>query len=428
MGAVSAYAEAAPEGAIPCPHPDWTPEDLVARARELVPRLRARQEQCDREGRLPEASNDEFVEAGFYRILQPRRFGGYEFDMPTFAKVMIEVARGCPSSGWVLALTGGHAIMLSAFFSEQAQVDIYGTDGEFRGPSSTPPRMVAEPVEGGYRVSGDWDYASGIDISTHFIGGIAIPSGKADGPPTEPRMAVFDRKDYSIVDNWHVFGMRGTGSRRVVAHDVFVPLHRTIVPPRDAFNARNAPGRTVHQNPMYTAGRLTSVLLEEMAAVAVGVAKGMLDVFETEVSKKPVRLAPPGTTQAQNAAYQRHYGEAWALIHVAEATVLKIAADYMDFARQDATLGIEFSDERDQQLQLLEQYATKLAGDAVDLMFRTSGTSSAQEGSPLQRYFRDMSVINTHIAAQHERGAEGLGRVHFTGELGPRSVLQNSPL
>jgi 3-hydroxy-9,10-secoandrosta-1,3,5(10)-triene-9,17-dione monooxygenase len=427
LGAASAYAEAALD-AIPCPHPGWTPEDLVARARELVPRLRARQEECEREGRLPEASNDEFVEAGFYRILQPRRFGGYEFDMPTFARVMIEVARGCPSSGWVLALTGGHAIMLSAFFSEEAQVDIYGTDGEFRGPSSTPPRVLAEPVEGGYRVSGDWDYASGIDISTHFIGGVAIPSSKPDGPPTEPRMAVFDRKDYSIVDNWHVFGMRGTGSRRVVAQDVFMPLHRMIVPPRDAFNARNAPGRTVHQNPMYCAGRLTSVLLEEMAAVAVGVAKGMLDVFETEVSKKSVRLAPPGTTQAQNAAYQRHYGEAWALIHVAEATVLKVASDYMDFAREDATGGIEFSDERDQQLQLLEQYATKLAGDAVDLMFRTSGTSSAQEGHPLQRYFRDMSVINTHIAAQYERGAEGLGRVHFTGELGPRQVLQNSPL
>jgi 3-hydroxy-9,10-secoandrosta-1,3,5(10)-triene-9,17-dione monooxygenase len=420
--------EVGTEDSLPCPHPDWTPEDLVRRAVEMVPTLRDRQEQCEQEGRLPEITNDEFVEAGFYRILQPRRFGGYEFDMPTFARVMIEVARGCPSSGWVLALTGGHAIMLSAFFSEAAQIDIYGTEGEFRGPSSTPPRVVAKPVEGGYLVGGDWDYASGIDISTHFIGGIAVPSGRPDGPPTEPRMAVLDRKDYSIVDNWQVIGMRGTGSRRVVAHDVFVPLHRTIVPPRDAFNARNAPGRSVHQNPMYCAGRLTSVLLEEMAAVAVGVAKGLLDVFEADVSKKPVRLAPPGTTQADNAAYQRHYGEAWALIHVAEATVLKVANDYMDFAREDATLGIEFSDERDQQLQLLEQYATKLAGDAVDLMFRTSGTSSAQEGSMLQRYFRDMSVINTHIAAQYERGAEGLGRVHFTGQVAPRSVLQQSPL
>lgn len=424
---MSAYAKAASEAPIPSPHPDWTPEDLVQRAREMVPMLQARQEQCEREGRLPAATNEEFVEAGFYRILQPRRFGGYEFDMATFARVMIEVARGCPSSGWVLALTGGHAIMLSAFFPEEAQVDVYGADGEFRGPSSTPPRVQAEPVDGGYRLSGDWDYASGIDISTHFIGGIAVPSGKPGGPPTEPRMAVLDRKDYSIVDNWQVIGMRGTGSRRVVAHDAFVPAYRTIVPPRDAFNARNAPGRGVHQNPMYCAGRLTSVLLEEMAAVAVGVAKGMLDAYETEVSSKPVRLAPPGTTQRSNSHYQRHYGEAWAIIQVAEATVLKVASDYMDFAREDATLGIEFSDERDQQLQLLEQYATKLAGDAVDLMFRTGGTSSAQQGSPLQRYFRDMSVINTHIAAQYERGAENLGRVHFTGEVAPRSALQLSP-
>jgi 3-hydroxy-9,10-secoandrosta-1,3,5(10)-triene-9,17-dione monooxygenase len=416
-----------PEVGIACPHPDWTPEDLVRRAREMVPELRARQEQCEREGRIPEATNDEFVEAGFYRVLQPRRFGGYEFDLSTFSRVMIEVARGCPSSGWVLALTSGHAIMLSAFFPEQAQIDIYGADGEFRGPSSTPPRVQAEPVDGGYRLTGDWDYASGIDISTHFIGGISVPSDKPGGPPTEPRMAVLDRKDYSIVNNWQVVGMRGTGSRRVVAHGAFVPAYRTIVPPRDAFNARNAPGRTVHANPMYCAGRLTSVLLEEMAAVAVGVAKGMLDVYEAEVSTKPVRLAPPGTVQAQNAHYQRHYGQAWALIQVAEATVLKVASDYMDFAREDAALGVEFSDERDQQLQVLEQYATKLAGDAVDLMFRTAGTSAAQESSMLQRYFRDMSVINTHIAAQYERGAESLGRVHFTGQVAPSPLLQLSP-
>src|SRR5581483_503388 len=191
-------------------------------------------------------------------------------------------------------------------------------------------------------------------------------------------------------------------------------------------SARNAPGRKVHTNPMYCAGRLTSVLLEEMAAVAVGVAKGMLDVYEEEVSGRDVRMAP-GLTRAESAEFQRHYGEAWALTHAAEATVLKIAEDYMEFARQDVEENVPFSDERDQQLQLLEQYATKLAVDAVDLLFRTGGTSSAQEGSYLQRYFRDMSVLSTHIAAQYERGAENFGRVHFTGSVAPRAALQLAP-
>jgi 3-hydroxy-9,10-secoandrosta-1,3,5(10)-triene-9,17-dione monooxygenase len=401
------------------------PEDLVSRARDMVPRLRERQAACEAQGRIPEETNSEFVAAGFYRILQPRRFGGLELGMPTFARVMMEVSRGCPSSGWVLALTAGHAIMFSAFFPESAQIEIYGDSGEFRAPSSTRANVPGQPVEGGYMLSGAWDYASGIDESTHFIGGMAVPTEDRSG--TEPRMFILDRADYSIVDNWHVIGMQGTGSRRVVASDVFVPTHRTIVPPRDAFSARNAPGRSVHTNPMYVAGRLTSVLLEEMAAVAVGTAQGALEVYAQELCSHNMRY-PPFQPRSQVPDYQRHFGEAWALIQVAEATVMKVADDYMEFARQDAVEGIPFSDERDQQLQLLEQEATRLAADAVDLMFRTAGTHSAQQDSVLQRYFRDMAVIKTHAAAQVDRGAESFGRVHFTGQLAAPAVLQQSAL
>ena len=417
-------AEASNYAAIPCIHPEWGPDDLVKRATELVPILRSRLGQCEFEGRIPEATNDDFLEAGFYRILQPRIFGGYEFGMETFVKVMIEVARGCPSSGWVLSLTAGHAIALSAFFSEQAQVEVYGDGGDFRGPSSMAPRPGAQgiPVEGGFLVSGEWDYASGIDISTHYFAGIVIPHGDvSEDEVPDLRIALLNRQDYSIVDNWKVMGMRGTGSRRVVAKDVFVPSYRAIVPPRDAFTARNSPGRSVHSNPVYCTGRLTSVLLEEMAAVAVGTAKGMLDMYERDISPKPQRVAGRGvvlgTSRSDSPVYQRHFGEAWALVHMAEATILKVAADYTEYARQDAEEGIPFSDERDQQLQVLEQYATKLAVDAVDLMFRTGGTSSAQEGSALQRYFRDMSVLSTHNGAQYDRGAEALGKAHFTREV-----------
>jgi 3-hydroxy-9,10-secoandrosta-1,3,5(10)-triene-9,17-dione monooxygenase len=164
---------------------------------------------------------------------------------------------------------------------------------------------------------------------------------------------------------------------------------------------------------MYVAGRLVSVLFEEMAAVAVGVAKGALDVYQRELCTSRLSL-PPYALRADVAEYQRHFGEAWAIIQVAEATVMRAAEQYMEFARQDVEEEIPFSDERDLQLQLLEQYATRLAGDAVDLMFRTSGTHVAQSDSMLQRYFRDMAVIKTHIAAQVDRGAEAFGRVHLT--------------
>jgi 3-hydroxy-9,10-secoandrosta-1,3,5(10)-triene-9,17-dione monooxygenase len=390
---------------IAVPEPSLTASAMIERAREMVPVLRARQAECESLGRILPQTNDEFVRAGFYRILQPRRFGGYEFDLPTFARVMIEVSRGCPSSGWVLALTAGHAIMLSAFFSEDAQVDVYGVDGEFRGPSRTPTSVSARPVEGGYLLNGTWDYVSGCDIATHVIGGIAV----ADA---EPRVAIVKRADFSIVDDWNTIGMRGTGSRTVVVRDAFVPAYRTILPMRDDFGSRNAPGRRVHNNPMYVSGRLVSVLFEEMAAVAVGVARGALDVYERELCSTRLSL-PPRALRSEVPEYQRHFGEAWSMIETAEALVMHIAHQYMHFAREDAEGDVPFSDERDLHLQLLEQYATRLAGDAVDLMFRTCGTHVAQSDSALQRYFRDMAVIKTHIAAQIDRGAEAFGRVHF---------------
>ncbi|HUZ78861.1 MAG TPA: acyl-CoA dehydrogenase family protein [Chloroflexota bacterium] len=412
---------------IPVPDPDLTPEGIIQRARDMVPVLRERQELCEAQGRLPEETNDQFVKAGFYRILQPRRFGGYEFGLPTFVRVMMEIGRGCPSSAWVLALTAGHAHMFSAFFPEKAQLEVYGTTGEFRGPSSTPPRVTATPVDGGFRASGAWEYASGIDISTHFIGGIGVVREGPDGPRSEPRMAVLNRADYTIVDDWDVVGMRGTGSRRVVVADVFIPDYRTIAPPRDAVNARNAPGRGLHPNPFYVAGRLTSILLLEMAAVAVGVARGALDIYEADLCARKMAY-PPYSSRSELPEYQRHYGDAWATIRVAEAAVLKIADDYVACCQREVDEGVPFSDEMDSQLQLLEQYATKMASDAVDLMFKTSGTSAAKTGSRLQRYFRDMSVLMTHMAAQIDRGAEAVGRVHFTGQLAPAAVLARTPL
>ena len=129
----------------PSPSPGLTQEEIVQRARDMIPVLRERQEECERIGRLPDETSRDFVEAGFYRILQPRRFGGYEFDLPTFTRVAIALARGCPASGWTYTLTAGHAHMLAALWSEEGQIDIYGADGEVRMPGRFRPG-TATPV------------------------------------------------------------------------------------------------------------------------------------------------------------------------------------------------------------------------------------------------------------------------------------------
>jgi 3-hydroxy-9,10-secoandrosta-1,3,5(10)-triene-9,17-dione monooxygenase len=221
-------------------------------------------------------------------------------------------------------------------------------------------------------------------------------------------LIVFDRADFRIVEDWDVVGMRGTGSHRVEVCDVFVPAYRSAPMALDFAGSRSAPGRTVHTNPMYAAGRVASVLWGEMAAVAVGIAQGALDVYETELRTKKTAY-PPFSPRAAQADYQRHFGRAWAQVAVAEATMDRIGREYMEFARQEVEAGIPFDDRRDAQLKLLEQHATLLAADAVDLMFGTAGTSATRSGSALQRAFRDMAMIRTHRAAQADSGAQEFG-------------------
>lgn len=385
-----------------------TRESVLAAARALVPVLRSRQAACEAHGSLLPETHREFVAAGLYRVLQPLRFGGAELDLETFFETMALIARGCPSSGWVLALTAGHAHTLAALFPEETQADVFGPDGEFRAPFSANGKAVCRPVDGGYRLSGTWNYVSGCDIATHYIGLATVAE-------SEQRVfALVPRADFEIVEDWDVMGMRGTGSHRVVVTDAFVPATRVVPQALDLAGSRSAPGRAVHPNPMYAAGRVGSVLWGEMAAVAVGIAQGALDVYAEDLRTKRLSY-PPFLTRSEVGEFQRAFARAWALIESASATLFEIGRRYMRYCAEEVNEGVAFDDVRDAELRLLEQHVTLQAADAVDTMFRTAGTSATRNTALLQRAFRDMAMIRTHHAAQMERGAEEFGRAYFTG-------------
>jgi 3-hydroxy-9,10-secoandrosta-1,3,5(10)-triene-9,17-dione monooxygenase len=386
------------------PEPSLTPELIVQRAKDLVPTLRERQEECEELGRLPDQTSRDFIDAGFYRILQPRRFGGYEFDLATFSRVTMELARGCPSSGWTYALVGGHAHMLSALFSEECQIDVYGDEGDVRMPGNVRPLAAAAPVDGGYRLTGAWDYVSGCDSATHFVLGAELPDG-------EEITVIADAGACSIIDNWDVLGLRGTGSRRVVAEEAFVPAHRKL----GSFfemDSRAAPGRRVHANPLYAAGGLFSLLFSEITATAVGTARGALDVYEETLCTRSTTVLPI-MPMRDHPDYHRFFGEAVQLVDVAESALVAADHDYAEWSRRDVEEGAPFTPELEQRLALRKQLCSKLAADAVELMVRTGGSSPLKTGAVMQRYARDMTMLMTHNTAQPELAAGAYGRLHF---------------
>jgi 3-hydroxy-9,10-secoandrosta-1,3,5(10)-triene-9,17-dione monooxygenase len=129
-----------------------TSREIVARAEALRPALLERQAEAEELTYYPESTHREFLEAGFYRILQPRRYGGLELDVPTFVRVIMEVSRGCVSTGWCLCLSSAHVLQVASAFGEEAQEEIFGDDGDFRCASFGAPVGVAEPVDGGWEI------------------------------------------------------------------------------------------------------------------------------------------------------------------------------------------------------------------------------------------------------------------------------------
>jgi 3-hydroxy-9,10-secoandrosta-1,3,5(10)-triene-9,17-dione monooxygenase len=398
--------------AIAPPEPDLTAAQMLERACALTPVLRERQAATEAAGRILDETQADLVAAGLYRALQPRRFGGYEFSLRDFVAIMTEISRGCPSTGWSLTLTAGHPHLLS-HWNEDAQAEIYGETGDARVPGRPVQFGTAAPVDGGFLVSGTWDYASGIDHSTHFMASAVVPS---DAGPPRLTWLILDRADYEIVDNWDVIGLRGTGSKRVVAEGVHVPEHRVITAVGTA--PEKAPGWRSHPNRLY-AGGLFSFLFFEFGAIAVGTARGAIDIYEDVLERKPIDV-PPFVLRGQVEEYRHHLGEAIGRVDVAEAALQEGMNRYLEQASRafDADEPVDENGEETRRLLVLQQQSVRMACEAVDLLFRTGGTSSARVGHPLGNAMVALQIMRTHMGLQWDRTFPNLGALRLGQEAG----------
>jgi 3-hydroxy-9,10-secoandrosta-1,3,5(10)-triene-9,17-dione monooxygenase len=380
---------------------------MVRSAIDMRGFLRERQADTEAAGRILEDVAERCIANGYFRMLQPRRFGGYEFDLPTFVRVAMELARGCPSTGWAVTFTAGHTHIL-AKYPEATQAEVYGKDGDFRAPMVGGQNAYARKVDDGYVINGSWDYASGIDVATHFFATCPVRDSLEEAPRGLV-LPLFDRNQYEIDHNWQMFGMQGTGSHRVVIKDEFVPAHR--VQERNLLMPNVWPAEErVFENPMY-AGPTSNILMAEIAAVGVGTGYAALDCYE-EILRR--RTAPRSTRiRAEDREFQVYFGRALAWLETAKSALLGCTQEYMDLCRDEVEGKRPFTPEMSQRIVLVEQQCCRLAGDAVDLMFRMAGSSQVKPDMPMARYFRDMMTLLTHTTMAYDRNAEQVTRTHF---------------
>jgi 3-hydroxy-9,10-secoandrosta-1,3,5(10)-triene-9,17-dione monooxygenase len=404
---VSSRAEVKP------PEPALTAADLIERAMAMRDGIRSEAAGNEQRGGYSPERHRAFTEAGFYRMLQPRRFGGYEIALDDFFKVVIELSRADPATGWSLCLSSAHVFQFAAFFGATAQDEMFPADGHVVIPSRNIPRGTTTPTEGGWILDGTWDYASGCTYATHMMGVGLDPDG-------QKQIFIVPADQIEVIDDWgggRTLGLGGSGSNSVRIDKVFVPSHRMQpyvwkdyeIPPE------GTPGVQIHGNPMYLARTLT-LFWGELAAIMVGAARGMLDEYERLIRERPTSFPPP-MPRIESQDYLRWFGEALAQIDTAELALIGAAAEYMERCRRWADTGEPFSVLSDARLRDVVTNAARIATQAIQLMFDTGGSNATQSGAQLLRYYRDASMFRTHIAAQYDAVWLSTGRVYFGGPL-----------
>ena len=378
-----------------------TPDEVVARAVALIPMLREQQDDAERRGHYGPGVHEEFLRAGFYRMVQPRRFGGLELDMTTFLRVLVNIATGDPGTGWCLTLGSSHAWVVGSHLGEEAQAELFGPDGDFRAPHPAAPTGEAVPVEGGYRVTGRWPYASGSPYSTHALLGAAVPAENGHGAP-QLIIVVLPRSDYEVLDDWgggRMMGLNSSGSNTIVANGAFVPQRFAITysifdPPMPT------PGLELHGNPMYL-GRTPAPYHATLVLPVIGAARAALDEFADVAKRKPTNFAP-FVPRYQFHEDQRVYGHATAMTDAAETILYGFGDAYMATLRRAAETGEPVDPAQDPRWWAMLQQAGGLAAGAVELLTHRTTSSTTRRGTRMARYFHDVTMYRQHISSQQQ--------------------------
>ncbi|MGH8148416.1 MAG: hydroxylase [Steroidobacteraceae bacterium] len=404
---------AAREPVLPQPEPGLSAETLIARAAALRPLLHEQQEENDRRGYYSDAVHRALLEGGLYRILQPRMFGGYELGLETFIRAVMEISHGHPASGWCYTLAASHGYVLASHWSEQAQRELFGSQGEFRCAMTAGPAGTFRRTDGGYIVNGVYPFASGIPVCTHFMGaGIVVEDGVAQN-----RYFIVPREKISILPDWGgelSLGMQGSGSNTVKVEDVFVPDHHFAVADVMLTSERRpegTQGTRLHGDPLYL-GILAGWFSCEFGGIFTGTARAAIDAFTELLRTRPMTFNPQ-LLRLHDPNSQITLGEALTRADAAEALTLAATRLQTQLCERWAREAKPITAADTLRVWSISREACREACDAVEMLFRAAGASVGKRGARLQRYHRDVQMYRIHIQSQPTfpamRGQAALG-------------------
>lgn len=380
-----------------------TAMEALEAARGLAPTIEALRADGERERQLPRGIVEALREAGLLRLWTPRAYGGEELPLPGFLRVVEELSRLDAATGWVYANLGASG-MIAAFLDPAGARELYAGGPDQAGAGTANPKGRAVPVEGGYRVSGQWPLVSGCHHASWIAVGALVFDG--DGPRMSPaggpdiQLMALPAHEVTILDTWDSLGLRGTGSTDVRVEEAFVPTERAF----PAFGLPRASGA------MYRAGILP-LFSYSVTTVGLGIARAAIDAFVeiAEVKTPAMSQSPLASRPTVHAAIAR-----------AEASLAAARAFFFETA-EEVMASLEATGAVPEALEARRRLATAYCGEAcaevVDAMFRLAGATGVYRGQRLEQLMRDM-----HTASQHAFVApswwEQTGRFYLGQGLG----------
>ena len=372
-------------------------QDATTRAREIAPIIAAESDAIERERRLTGTALEALHQARIFRMLLAEEFGGDAVHPAEYVRAVEEISRADGSAGWVVFVANS-AALLAAFMEPTAAQLVFG-DTRATAAWGPPGAPVAQAVAGGYRVSGRWGFASGC-LHASWMGAhcqVREPDGSlrrhASGRPAI-RSLMFPAERARIIDDWHVIGLRGTASNSYAVEDLFVP--EAFSATREDMRAARTPGRlsSFSQMGLYAVGS---------AAVALGLARGMLSAFVDLARNKTPRGSAP---LAENPVVHMQLAQTEARLAAARAFLVEALEEAYAIAEPTEPLSPAVR----ARVRLAAIHALDTAAGVGDFAYKAAGTDAIFLGGAFERRFRDIHTVCQQIQAR-QANFEPLGRV-----------------
>ncbi len=376
--------------------------------RDLLPSLRERADETERLRVVPDASIKELEETGFFKLLQPKRFDGFESDPIDFYTAVRDIAGACGSTGWVSSVVGVHPWQV-ALFSDEAQQAVWGEDTNTRLSSSYAPTGKATVAEGGYQLSGKWSFSSGADhCSWVLLGGLVF---NAEGQVVDFKTFMVPRDKYTIVDVWHMVGLAGTGSNDIVVDDVFIPEAFTLS--MGETGQCRGPGQAQNTSDLYKLP-FHSIFTGTITTPIIGLAMGAY-AEHVEMQQKRRRAAYLGEKASLDPFAAVRIAKASSEIDAAWALLVNNIREAQSYVAKGEKIPLRtrLKVRRDQVL------GSQRAIDAIDALFEASGGRALTNGTYLQRAWRDAHAGRVHAANDPERALQMFGAHEFGHKVDP---------